>query len=96
MNEKNNYNEAEEFFQLIIKFREQMENFLNSQEANQLFSEGRYKDVEDGLLKLRKEILDDNKITQKVLLTGYLDTLINRHLLIKILGILHNIEKKIS
>ena len=96
MNKENNYEEIEEFFQLIVKFRERMEDYLKSEEIRRLFSENRYKDVEDRIIRLRKEIMDENRFTQKVLLSGYLDVLINRHLLIKILGILYNIEEKIK
>ena len=94
--DENSYKEMEEFFQLIVKFREKLEDYLNSKEIRQLFSENRYRDVEDGIIKLRKEILDENRYTQKVLLTGYLDALINRHLLVKMLGMLYNIEEKMG
>ncbi|KAA0013388.1 MAG: hypothetical protein FE041_02825 [Thermoplasmata archaeon] len=88
----NEREEMEEFFKLIVEFRDRLKDYLDSEEVRQLFSEKCYKEVEDGIIKLRKKIMDENKITQKVLLTGYLDTLINRCLLVKILGMLYNMQ----
>lgn len=89
--EDDNKKEAEEFFKLVVEFRHKLKDYLNSDKVQRLLSERKYQNVEDGIIKLRKDVFGKNKVAQVTLLEGYIDTIANRYLLIRILGMLHSI-----
>ena len=90
--EDNNEKEAaEEFFKLVVEFRHKLKDYLNSDKVQRLLSERKYQNIEDGIIKLRKDVFGKNEVAQVTLLEGYIDAITNRYLLIRILGILYNI-----
>ena len=90
--EDNNEKEAaEEFFKLVVEFRHKLKDYLNSDKVQRLLSERKYQNIEDGIIKLRKDVFGKNEVAQVTLLEGYIDAITNRYLLIRILGMLYNI-----
>lgn len=74
----------------VAEFKGRLKDFLNSPSAYKMLSEKRYKDLEESVVRLRKETIAESH-HDKLMRSGYLDGITNRAILFKIYGMLSNL-----